>query len=431
MIGSLPSMLGFGPDKRTVVAGDLDAITTIGPEADPEQAGVDHAAVESIWASVRQWYRTGANPAIQICLRREGTVILNRSIGYSPHRATTALRALDSSPVTPDTPACVYSASKGITATVVHMLAERGAFGLDDRVCTYLPGFVGHGKDRITIQHLLDYSAGIPALPGDVPLIELIADNDRMRVTLESLRPLHRPGLRHIYHPVTAGLVLGAIVHAATGRRIRDVLADEILGPLGFRWTNYGVAQDDLPLVARCATTGRTPPASLSGMMRRSMSASLEEIVDLANDRLFLTTELPPANIVSTAAEMARFYEILLRGGELDGVRVMSPRTVRRAIAPRGRLLGVPGLRVGSGFVLGQRVGILGRHTETLFGHFGFTSVFAWADPARGLSGAIVPTGKSMTAGNIQLPLLLDRIAGRIPRVSRPLDMAGVRSWAA
>lgn len=424
-------MLGFGPDRRAVVAEDIDAVTTIGPEVDPEQAGLDRAAVESIWAGVRQWYRTGANPAIQMCLRRNGEVILNRSIGYSPDRTPTAVPITDLSLVTPETPVCVYSASKGITAAVVHMLADRGVFQLTDPASKFLPGFARHGKDGITIQHLLDYSAGIPGMPGDVPLVELLADPDQMREALESLRPLHRPGRMHIYHPVTGGLVLGDIVRAATGLPIREILAMEILLPLGFRWTNYGVAQKDLPLVARCALAGRTPPTALAGVMRRGLSASLEEVVDMANEELFLTTALPPANIVSTAAEMARFYEILLRGGELDGVRMMSPRAVRRAVEPRGRFTGIPGMRVGSGFILGQRVGVLGRDTESLFGHFGLTSVFAWADPARGLSGAIIPTGKSVVAGNIHLPRLLGLIAGRIPQASPLLDITGVRTWAA
>jgi CubicO group peptidase (beta-lactamase class C family) len=411
MIRNIPSMLGLGPDRRIVVPQDLAAITTIGPEADPASTGIDRAAVESIWAAVREWYATGANPAIQVCLRRGGAVLLNRAIGHAP-----------------DTPVCIYSASKGITATVVHMLAERGAFDLDDPVCTYLPGFADNGKRDITIQQLLDYSAGIPGLPLDAPLESLVGNNDQMRSILESLRPLHRPGLLHIYHPLTGGLVIREIVRAATGRGIHNVLAEDILRPLSFRWTNYGVAPQDLPLVARCAMTGRPAPSPVSVLMRRSMSGSLDDIVELANGDAFLTAVLPPVNVVSTAAELARFYEILLRGGELDGVRVLTPEAVRRAVVPRGRLVGVPGLRVGSGFALGQRISVFGRNTESLFGHPGLTSVFAWADPARDLTGAVVPTGKSLLAGNIHLPRLLDRIACRITQSSGVLTRATSRA---
>ncbi|MCU1643010.1 MAG: pbpE [Nocardia sp.] len=422
MIRHIPSMLGLGPDRRIAVPDDLRAITMIGPESDPAHAGLDHAAVESIWSAVCEWYAAGVNPAIQICLRRDGAVILNRAIGHEPENAK---------PATPDTPMCIYSASKGITATVVHMLAERGALALNDRVCQYLPAFAAHSKHHITIQQLLDYSAGIPEMPRDVPLAALIDTDDRMRSILQSLRPLHRPGLLHIYHPLTGGLVLREVVRAATDRCISDVLAEEILRPLGFRWTNYGVAPHDLALVGRCAMAGRTAPAPVTSIMRRGLSGSLDDIVELANQDSFLTAVLPPANVVSTAAELARFYEILLRGGELDGVRVLNPESVRQAVAPRGRLAGVPGLRISSGFVLGQHISLFGRNTESLFGHPGLTSVFAWADPARGLSGAVVPNGKSLLAGNIHLTRLLDRIACRIPQLTSPPHFTGVSGRAA
>ena len=81
--------------------------------------------------------------------------------------------------MTTGTPYCVYSAAKAITTTVVHMLVERGAFSLDDRVCDYLPTYTGHGKERTTIRHVMTHSAGVPFATGPRP--DLRAD-ERQRL---------------------------------------------------------------------------------------------------------------------------------------------------------------------------------------------------------------------------------------------------------
>ena len=148
------------PVRRVAVPADLEAVTTRGPES---RSDVD---VERIWSAVCEWYSAGAIPAIQICLRRHGEVILNRSIGHAWGNAPTDPPDVEKVLVTPDTPFCVYSAAKGITITVMHMLIERGVLGLGDRVCDYLPNFTSYGKHRITIRHVLTHSAGMPFFVG-------------------------------------------------------------------------------------------------------------------------------------------------------------------------------------------------------------------------------------------------------------------------
>ena len=147
----------------------------------------------------------------------------------------------------------MYSAAKGITATVVHMLVERGVFSLDDRVCDYLPSYTSHGKDRTTIRHVLTHSAGVPFPTGPRPDLKRADDHEYAQEKLGELRPLYRPGLVHIYHALTWGPLMREIVYAATGKDIREILATEILDPLGFRWTNFGVAEARRP-------AGRTQP---------------------------------------------------------------------------------------------------------------------------------------------------------------------------
>ena len=251
-------------DGRIRVPADLDAVTDRGAE-DP--GGLSPAALERIWDSVRHWYAAGMQPAIQLCLRRNGRVVLNRAIGHAWGNGPTDPPDAERIPVTVGTPYCVYSTAKAITTTVVHMLVERGAFSLDDRVCDYLPSYTGHGKERTTIRHVMTHSAGVPFATGPRPDLRRMNDSAYARERLGELKPIHRPGLVHIYHGVTWGPLVREIVSAATGRDIREFLATEILDPLGFRWTNYGVAEADVPLVAPSHVTGKPLPAPVAAAM--------------------------------------------------------------------------------------------------------------------------------------------------------------------
>ena len=157
---------------------DLDAVTDIGQE-DPGH--LSPAVADRIWAAARHWYSAGMHPAIQVCIRHNGRVLLNRAIGHAwgngPADPPDAARV----PVTTATPYCVYSAAKAITTTVVHMLVERGYFALDYRVCEYLPSYTGHGKERTTIRHVLTHSAGVPLATGPRPDLKRMNDSEYAR----------------------------------------------------------------------------------------------------------------------------------------------------------------------------------------------------------------------------------------------------------
>jgi CubicO group peptidase (beta-lactamase class C family) len=144
----------------------LAEVTSVSPEeVDPRSVDVDPAGVEAIWEGAQLLYRSGVHPALQLCVRRHGEVILDRALGHTrgngPSDPPNARRVR----ATPETPFNIFSASKAITATVVHLLVERGEIDLDERACAYIPEFAARGKDRITIRNLLSHHAGIPALP--------------------------------------------------------------------------------------------------------------------------------------------------------------------------------------------------------------------------------------------------------------------------
>lgn len=407
-------------DGRIRVPADLDAVTAIGDE---DHSAIDPRSVERIWQATRHWYAAGMHPAIQLCLRHNGRVVLNRAIGHGWGNAPTDPPDAEKVPVTTETPFCVYSAAKAISTTVVHMLVERGYFSLDDRVCHYLPTYTSNGKDRTTIRHVMTHSAGVPFATGPRPDIKRMDDSAYAREMLGELKPLYRPGLVHIYHALTWGPLVREIVSAATGRNIRDILATEILDPLGFRWTNYGVAPQDVPLVAPSHATGKPLPAPIAAAFRRAIGGTLHQTIPFTNTPRFLTGVVPSSNTVSTADELSRFAEMLRRGGELDGVRVMRPETLRAAVTQCRRLrpdvaTGLTPLRWGTGYMLGsKRFGPFGRDAPAAFGHTGLVDIAVWADPERGLAAGIISSGKP--GGHREAnryTAVLDRIAAEIPR---------------
>ena len=405
---------------RILVPADLDSVTDIGHE-DPSE--ISRAAVERIWQDARHWYQAGLHPAIQVCLRYNGAVVLNRAIGHGWGNGPADPPEAEKVPVTTETPFCVYSAAKAISTTVVHMLVERGHFSLDDRVADYLPNYTSHGKDRTTIRHVLTHSAGVPFATGPRPNLKRMNDSQSTRAKLGELRPIHRPGLMHIYHGLTWGPLIREIVSAATGQSIRDILAAEVLDPLGFRWTNYGVAQQDVPLVAPSHVTGKPLPAPVAAAFRTAVGGTIQQIIPFSNTPLFLTGVIPSSSTISTADELSRFAEILRRGGELDGVRIMRSETLKAAVTEARRLrpdvaTGLMPLRWGTGYMLGSnRFGPFGRNAPAAFGHTGLTNVVVWADPERRLSVGLISSGKPgrhPEAG--RYTALLDRITAEIPR---------------
>ncbi|MBI5736839.1 MAG: beta-lactamase family protein [Mycolicibacterium neoaurum] len=409
-------------ERRIRVPADLEAVTD---RADEDHSEVDSVAVERIWDAARHWYAAGMQPAIQVCLRRNGKVILDRAIGHGWGTGPADPVDAEQIPVRTSTPFCVYSAAKAITTTVTHMLAERGAFSLEDRVCDYLPNYTSHGKDRTTIRHVVTHSAGIPFATGPKPDLKRMDDSEYARDMLGRMKPVYRPGLVHIYHGVTWGPLMREIISAATGRSIRDILADEILGPLGFRWTNYGVAPEDVALVAPSYVTGKPLPAPIAKAFKTAVGGTPQQIIPFSNTREFLTGVVPSSNTVSNAHELSRFAEILCRGGELDGVRVLSPETLRAATKQARRLrpdlaTGLAPMRWGTGYMLGsKRFGPFGRDAAGAFGHTGLTDIAMWADPQRALSVAVISSGKPSGHPEAKrYPALLNTINAEIPRIS-------------
>jgi CubicO group peptidase (beta-lactamase class C family) len=304
------------------------------------------------------------------------------------------------------------------------MLADRGALAISDRVADHIPEYARHGKGEITIGHVLAHRAGVASLPRDALDLDLLSDREHLLELICDARPASAPGKLLSYHAVSGGFILGEIVHRAGGASIRELLAAEVLEPLGFRWNNYGVDAVDRDRVGLSYVPGPRLLPPVSTIVTRALGAPVDEVIESSNDPRFLTAVVPAASLVTTANELSRFFEILRRGGELDGVRVISPETLRAALTEQSRLeidlsLLFP-TRFSYGLMLGAKlVSLYGRDTDLAFGHLGLINIMGWADPERGISGGLVTSGKALLYPEVhRFYGVMQRIASEVPKVA-------------
>lgn len=416
--------LRFRWNKTVFVPQDLSPVTRFDPaeEADPAEAGLTRAGVDAIWSAVTDLYRTGIHPAISFCLRRHGKIVLKRSIGHASGNGPDDGPSSRKIVATPATPFCMFSGSKAALAMLIHKLAERKQVHLNDPLCRYVPEFGAHGKDKITIHDALTHTGGFPAMPPEVDGDTLL-DFDRCLHLVCALKPRYPPGRRVSYHTMTAGFVLAEIVRRVTGQDIRQFLRCTIQEPLGFKHFNYGARDEDVPQIAVNYVTGLPIPGVISGLARKMSALHWRSYVEITNDLRCMRVVIPTVNLVATADEACRFYQMLLNHGEFGGNRLFRRETVEQALRPASRTvldatLYMP-MRYSEGFMLGNRGSSLYLpHYEEAFGHWGFTSMVSWADPSRDIAGSMLNTGKAFLGPyalqNFRLYALIRRHCPRV-----------------
>ncbi len=386
---------------------DLATVTAIGDEpgaADPTEA--EAAAV--VWRAIEDLYRTGMHPGIQVCVRHRGEIVLDRAIGHA--RGVDPTRVFDPDgavPLTVDTPVNLFSASKAVSAMLVHKLDELGVLSVDDRVADHVPEFARHGKGEITISQVLSHQAGVPLLPPGSMDLDVLADTERSDEMLCELRVTAEIGGAPAYHALTGGFVLDMVARHAGDRDLRQLLEDEVRRPLGLGRMSRGVDAADVDLVAENVETGFAFLLPLEVFFHRALGAPWSRLLRMSNDPRFLTAKVPSGNVIVTARDVAAFYQCLLDGGVLDGTRIFEPATIERARRPRvegtpfDRLLGLP-MRYSEGFMLGaEGLTLYGWHHPEAFGHLGMSNLLTWAEPDRDLVVAILTTGKPMIGTHV------------------------------
>ncbi|MDO6643447.1 serine hydrolase domain-containing protein [Acinetobacter guillouiae] len=402
---------------------DLSSITQRKNEVSPELGGMTQQQIEKIWQSIENLYQTGNHPLITMCLRRKGEIILNRSLGYASGNSADGL-ASDAVLGNPNTPICLFSASKIITAMLIHMLDETGAINLLDPISYYIPEYAQNGKRRATIFHLLSHRGGIPRIEMEVTP-ELLFDKDQILQHLYAAQPISPAGTHLAYHAVTAGYILGELIERVTGQDIRQFLHEHIEKPMDMQFFNYGLKPEYRDQVALNYPTGVHPKLGTDLYLNHVLGGGLQLAVDVTNDPRFMDTVCPAGNIYTSAEQANRFFEMLLNGGQYNGKQIMSPETVFRATLPTSttnidRTLLAP-MRYALGPMLGSNpVGIFGPMTGQAFGHLGFSNILCWADPERDISVSILNTGKAVVGTHIPaLAQTLYQISSQCPKIPK------------
>jgi CubicO group peptidase (beta-lactamase class C family) len=305
-------------------------------------------------------------------------------------------------PWTCDTLQLVYSATKGATATAVHMLAEHGELDLDAPVAKYWPEFAANGKADIPVRWLLSHQAGLVTLDEPVPLTEALAW-DPMVATLAAQRPQWTPGTAHGYHGRTWGWLVGEVIRRVSGRSPGRFFADAIADPLGLDFF-IGLPTSERHRVSRIAYQPPTvdlttvPPEELPEDLR-DMVAAWRDPSSLSN-RAFAVTdpteidfnsaevqaaELPSSNGIGTARSLARMYAAMI--GEVDGVRLLSEETLAAATKAQAsgpdQVMVLPS-RFSSGYMLPVEDNPM--TGPNAFGHTGRGGSLGFADPEHGIA---------------------------------------------
>jgi CubicO group peptidase (beta-lactamase class C family) len=375
---------------------DVDSAT----EVDPARADLTTESVARIWEACEALYRSGVYPLLSLCLRRKGEIVLNRSLGHYREDKIASL----------DTPICLFSASKAVTAVLVHLLAEQGKVNLLYPVSYYLPAFAANGKGSITLWQLLTHRSGIAKLPPDTD-VNLLFDHDAATAMICASASTDAEGRSQGYHTLTSGFIFNELIKVTTGLDAQQYLQRYISKPMGMRYFSYGLNKRDQARAALNTTTGLN-----SSLVNRALATVLgthpDKAVEMTNDPRFYSAIVPSANLYATAEEVSRFYQMLLDKGRWQGKQILDPLTVHQATRSLGgfhldRSLLLP-MRYSAGFMLGgSPVGMYGLDSQFAFGHLGYANIVCWADPQRDIAVSLMNTGKLVLGPHIKALMLL------------------------
>ncbi|MGO8915261.1 MAG: serine hydrolase domain-containing protein [Stellaceae bacterium] len=372
--------------------------TTSLPFAAPEEVGLSSARLQRLGDVLRGEIDSGRVPGTVALVARRGKVAHFEALG--------ARDPVSGAGLNKDSLFRIYSMTKPIVSVAAMMLWEEGRFLLGDPLAKYLPDFADRqvaverggrielvpAERDITLQDLLRHTSGLTyEFRGTAPVQKMYMDaklfrrnqtNAEQAATLASLPLMHQPGTRWEYSRSTD--VLGRVIEVLTGESLGTVLAERILKPLGMTDTDFFV-----------------PP----GKHQRLAEAFAKDPETGAAVQLIEVRERPSfesggGGLVSTAMDYARFLQMLLAGGTLDGVRLLSRKTVEYMTAdhlggiPGAPDLLIPGYGFGLGFAVRLQPGIAqvpGSTGQYYWG--GLAGTTFWVDPAEQLFALLLIQG--------------------------------------
>ena len=399
-------LLTLPPSLLLALASPLPAEA---PLAAPESVGLSAARLERLRTGMQRYVDEGRVVGLVTLVSRNGRVVHHEAFGRADAEAAR--------PMTKDAVFRIASQTKAITSVAAMLLVEEGRLGLGDPVSRYIPAFekttvavpppdgavadtpvsAVPAKRAITVRDLLTHTAGIgygygpAAAQWKAAGIQhwYFADRDQpVAAVVERMAGLPMdapPGERYVYGYGTD--ILGVVVEKVSGLSLAEFFAERITGPLGMADTRFylGPAEKD-----RLATVY----AVRDGRLERAPDGKAGQGHYVEGPRVAFSGG---AGLVSTARDYARFLQMMLNGGELDGVRLLGPKTVELMTANHvGTLFAERGPNdAGMGFGLGFDVvldlGRNGRHgSEGAFGWGGAYHTTHWVDPRERLVAVLM-----------------------------------------
>jgi CubicO group peptidase (beta-lactamase class C family) len=335
----------------------------------------------------------------------------------------------DDGPWERDTLTRIASSTKGALTLCAQILYERGLLDVEARVTSYWPEYGAGGKAATLVSHLLSHTAGVLTFPDYWEVVGAdmagMADWEAMTTNLAASPPSWEPGSQTMYHARTIGYLVGEVIRRIDGRSVGRFFAEEVAAPLGLEFY-IGTPEPVLPRVARSRAEPSMDLDRMTPEDRRIWSEQLrlrdrarqlvrsgdvlsaealpwsssfqhpdleldeafESNIEWMNTPRMRMAELPHGNGITAARHLARMYAMLACGGELDGVRLLSPESIERFRRFGSDPDGLP--------VFGLGYHSLAAHwgvrpaSDGAFGHAGAGGQFAFADPERRLSFGLV-----------------------------------------
>ncbi|HEY7330196.1 MAG TPA: serine hydrolase domain-containing protein [Gemmataceae bacterium] len=352
------------PAKGVEISAAKDGL----PQAKPEDIRIDPKRLQVAYDLMEKW-TTGPNPAVPggaILVGRVGKAVAPRLFGRQGPEA-------DAEPIRRDAMFYMASVTKPVIYLGAMLLVERGRLNLSDPVTRYIPEFTGEGKEATQVLHLFTHTSGLPdELPNNAELRRQHAPLKKFIEGSIKAKLLFKPGTRFRYSS-SATILVAEIVQRLSGRSIQEFVRREIIEPLGLKSTGLG-----------------SQGFARERLVRTTVPAYQVDPDSSWNSKYWQEFGSPAGGLFSTPEDFAVLCALMLGGGKLGDVRLVSPATVRMMTS--NRLNDLPDLpepvRRTQPWGLGWRLNHLGMPDSwsdlldrQVFGHTGSAGNVVWMDP--------------------------------------------------
>jgi CubicO group peptidase (beta-lactamase class C family) len=357
-----------------------------------ERAGLSLDRLNRLSAAIHRDVENNLYDGAAVIAARNGVIGLHEAIGFGNRASNRLLRI--------DDVFQILSVSKAFTDVIILSLIERGELALTTRVGDIIPELNAKAKETVTIYHLLTHTAGSPQVLFPVEP-DCMGNLDAVIKAICPLELIAVPGKSVSYSPLWGHALLGEIIRRVDVKKrpLRNILQDELFGPLGMKDTALGRRRDlssrIIPIVAHDPSFG-------------NMSA---KDVEEHNRYISADAEIPWMGCVSTSYDLFRFAEMLRRKGEFDGIRILSPASVTQATTIQtgtlaneyyARVMEERGIKpppANMGLDFQIRGGAIGPNamgnltSPATYGKFGLGGTGFWVDPERDFTFVFLRSG--------------------------------------